>query len=94
LIREFSLKSIFNDIVSFVFFQKELNLFHQLTKKLICIALDQWIDRDALVGDKRFAELVSVHASLVTVFESRKNRLELIDLITLYVLSKVSALNS
>lgn len=94
LIGEFALKSIFNDIVSFVFFQEELNLLHQLTKKLICITLDQWIDRDTFISNKRFAELASVYTSFVAVFESSKNRLKLVDLIALYVLSVVSALDS
>jgi len=73
LVRKFALKSIFYNIVSFVFLQKQLNFLHQLTEELICITLDYWVDRDTFIGDKRLAQLASVYTSLVAVLQSSEN---------------------
>ena len=60
LIAEFSLKSIFNYVMSFVFFKERFYLFHQLIEELISIALNERVDGSAFVGNERFAELPSI----------------------------------
>lgn len=94
LIWKFPLESILYDIMSLILLQKELNFLHQLAEKLICIALYDWIDRHAFIGDERLTEFASVYASLVAVFKASENGLELIDFIALYVFAMVSALDS
>jgi hypothetical protein len=56
LVAEHPLEGVLNDVMSLVFLQKGLYLFHQLIEKLISIALYHRVDRQSFVSDEGFAE--------------------------------------
>lgn len=93
LIAQFPFESVLHNVVSMVFLEKSLYLFHQLIQELVSVALNNGIDGDSFVGDEGIAEFFYVDASFIAVFETRKDVLELQDLVFCWNGPIVSAVN-